>query len=270
MRFVDVSAFCNVIRPLPTVLVTVMGLCGQVRAVEASSQAPASDGAAAPREGQTKSEPSEQKSAERESGDEQEANERRKVTVRGSKTALYIRDWPLLGNPDARYVFVEMFDYTCPHCRATHKAVHGAMQRFGDDLGIIALPVPLHRSCNSAVRSGSSKHADACEVARIAIALWRVNPRKFDQFHSWLFEPARGRTATAARRHAAKLVGEKALRQELAKPWAGKYIAAHVKIYRKAGAGSVPKLMFPKTTVVGEVTSTSSLVNMIERYADTK
>ena len=69
--------------------------------------------------------------------------------------------------------FVEMFDYTCPHCRATHKAIHGAMERFGDDLAIVALPVPLNRACNSAVTSNHSKHAEACKIAKIAVALWR-------------------------------------------------------------------------------------------------
>ena len=76
--------------------------------------------------------------------------ERRLIGVTGDKFKLDIRQWTLLGKPEARYVFVEMYDYTCPHCRNTHRAIRGAFDRFGDDLAVIALPVPLDRKCNSA------------------------------------------------------------------------------------------------------------------------
>jgi len=86
------------------------------------------------------------------------AKKRRIVTVGGGQVSLDIRHWPLLGKPDAKYVFVEMFDYTCPYCRATHQAVRGAIEHLGDDLAIIALPVPLDSACNRTVlRSSSSQ-----------------------------------------------------------------------------------------------------------------
>jgi len=46
------------------------------------------------------------------------APERRLVTVGDGQVVLDVRQWPLIGKPDAKYVFVEMFDYTCPYCRA--------------------------------------------------------------------------------------------------------------------------------------------------------
>src|SRR5579863_5426117 len=76
------------------------------------------------------------------------ARKRRLITVAAGEITLDIRQWPLLGKPDAKYVFIEMFDYTCPYCRATHQAVRGAMEHFGDNLAIIALPVPLDSACN--------------------------------------------------------------------------------------------------------------------------
>ena len=109
--------------------------------------------------------------------------EPRLVSVSGNKFRLNSRHWPLLGNPDAKYIFVEMFDYTCPHCRSTHRAIDGAFKEYGDDLAVIALPVPLDGSCNDTVRNTSSSHANACELARISVAVWRVDRSKFRDFH---------------------------------------------------------------------------------------
>ena len=56
---------------------------------------------------------------------------RRLITVTNNRTTLDVRQWPLIGDPDAKYIFVEMFDYTCPHCRATHNAVRGGWNGMG-------------------------------------------------------------------------------------------------------------------------------------------
>jgi protein-disulfide isomerase len=193
------------------------------------------------------------------------ARKRRIITVGGGQIALDIRHWPLLGKPDAKYVFVEMFDYTCPYCRATHQAVRGAIDHFGDDLAILALPVPLDATCNRTVGVTAAEHAEACEIAKIAVAVWRVNRKQFAPFHSWLFEPAYRRTAAEARQHAAELVGENALRDELNLPHAANYILKHVELYERVGGGTLPKFLFPNSTVSGSVEAAGTLIDMISR-----
>jgi len=204
--------------------------------------------------------------------DNQEANEepseppkpeRRLVSVNGNRFRLDVRQWPLLGKPDARYVFVEMFDYTCEHCRNTHRAIKGAFQHFGDDLAVITLPVPLDRRCNPSAKTSGGKHRDSCEISRIAIAVWRIDPEKFHTMHDWILQSTR--TATATRRQAEQLVGREALQKELNFPTAAEYIARHTQLYKRVGAGSVPKLMFPNASMVGEVSSTNVLCRRIEQ-----
>ncbi|MCP4173502.1 MAG: thioredoxin domain-containing protein [Fuerstiella sp.] len=190
--------------------------------------------------------------------------EPRLVSVSGNKFRLNSRHWPLLGNPDARYIFVEMFDYTCPHCRKTQRAIDGAFKEYGDDLAVIALPVPLDGSCNDTVQGTSSSHANACELARISVAVWRVDQSKFKDFHDWLFASSR-RSSASSRQKAEQLVGRTELDAELAKPHAAEYIKRHVDLYKKVGRGSVPKLMFPKSTITGAVSSSRTLCRAIER-----
>lgn len=188
--------------------------------------------------------------------------EPRIVGVSGNQFRLNVAQWPLLGKPDAKYIFVEMFDYTCPHCRNTHSAIHGAFQKFGSDLAVVALVVPLHPSCNSAASGGN---ADACELARLSLGVWRVKPEAFMEYHNWMFSGGRNRTVQEARQQAEKLVGAPALQKELSRKTVSEYISRHVELYRKVGSGSVPKLMFPKSTMTGEVGSVSSLQSAIQR-----
>jgi uncharacterized membrane protein/protein-disulfide isomerase len=185
---------------------------------------------------------------------------RKLITVAGNRVTLDVKQWPLLGQPEAQYVFVEMFDYTCPHCRNTHNAIKGAFENFGDRLAILALPVPLERACNDAASGG---HPGACDLAKISIAVWRVSPEKFHEFHDWMFETTR--SPASARAQAEKLVGAEKFRKEYSSKIPSEYVKRHVDLYKKVGQGSVPKLLFPKSTINGEINSKSTMVSTIER-----
>lgn len=241
----------------------------------AEAATPAATGTTADESAEKKEEPSQPadtKPVDTESGDKlvetAKADEappaapaRKVVTVAGNRVTLDVKQWPLLGSQDARYIFVEMFDYTCPHCRNTHFAVKGAFEQYGSDLAIIALPVPLERACNDAAGGGGKP--GACELARIAITVWRVNPSKFRDFHDWMFESTR--STASARAHAEKLVGVENFRKEYGSKIPGEYVKRHVDLYKKVGAGAVPKLLFPNSTINGEVNSKETLVRTIER-----
>jgi protein-disulfide isomerase len=72
-------------------------------------------------------------------------------------------------------------------------------------------------------------------------------------------------TYREANQKAAELIGTQELQQALQSPIPGNYIAKHVALYQKAGAGTIPKLMFPETTVVGAIESEASMTRLIEQ-----
>jgi protein-disulfide isomerase len=190
----------------------------------------------------------------------EESEQRRTVTVLNG-TKLAVEDWPLIGNANAEIVFAEMLDYTCPHCRKTHAAVHGTLQTYGDRAALIVLPVPLDRTCNPSVTSTGSAHAGACEIAKLAIAVWRVEPGRFAEFHNWLMTTPPN--YQSAYQHAARMVDEDRLRKELASDIPTAYIEKNVQLYQRAGAGVIPKMLFPNATVVGEITSPEKLTQLV-------
>ncbi len=180
-----------------------------------------------------------------------------------SSLKLETHAWPLLGKKDAELVFVEMFDYTCEHCQKTHKTLEAVREKYGDRLAIIALPVPIDGKCNPLVKTTEASHAEACELAKLAIAVWSVDREKFSEFHSYLFKskPKHADALTKAK----ELVDSEKLTETLKTALPAEYVAKHVAIYQKAGAGNIPKLMFPKTTSVGAIESTAVITQLIEQ-----
>ena len=178
---------------------------------------------------------------------------------------LETNGWPLLGKPDAELVFVELFDYTCEHCQRTHKAIEGARQKFGDRLAIIVLPVPLDAKCNPNVKTSDPKHADSCDLAKLAVAVWYVERDKFAEFHHYLFEKKPNYASALTK--AKEMVDNEKLAAAMNGSIPSEYVAKHIALYMKAGAGNIPKLMFPKTSAVGAIESTEVVVGLIEKNA---
>lgn len=189
---------------------------------------------------------------------------RRIISVMGGKVKLNAYAWPIVGRPDATHVLVELFDYTCPHCRKMNGQLKIALDRFGDQLAVLTLPVPLSNECNDTVTRTNHQHQDACELARMALAVWRVDPGSFAVYHNWMFATSRSRSSSEARHHAAQLVGTDALNKELGKSLVNQYIAKHVLLYKRAGQGTVPKLMTERLTLRGQTSSPDSFCDLLQ------
>lgn len=191
-------------------------------------------------------------------------------TKRELRTATILNDvqlditkWPLIGSPDAEFVFAEMLDYTCPHCRQTHATVHSALKRHNNRIGIIVLPVPLNTACNPHVQTTAPIHNDACKLAHLSIAVWHLQPEKFDSFHHWLMTTPVNYSAAFAK--ASTLVGQDELKKELSTDIPAAYIAKNMKLYERAHKGVIPKLLFPSASIVGAVTTPERLMGIIKQ-----
>ncbi len=176
---------------------------------------------------------------------------------------LDVRQWPLLGNVDAEYVIVEMLDYTCGHCQNTHAAIHGAMQAYGDRLAVIVLAVPMDTKCNPHVNSTPAQHRESCEIAKLSIAVWHLAPQRFTEFHNWLMESKPNYSQALA--HAESIIYRGKLQAELQSSVPAAFVRANVDLYRRASAGAIPKILFPRTSAIGEMRSKESLISLIEK-----
>ena len=170
---------------------------------------------------------------------------------------------PAIGPSDAPKLVAIMSDYTCPICRQMHPWLADASRRYGDQLVIIILHVPLQKECNPRIKATQARHANACELARLALAVWRVDRAAFLKMDNWLFEAMR--KPEDARAFAVSLVGEEAMKKGEADPWIKRTIARNVKLYDLDGGGAIPKLLLTKVVRGGSLGSEKDLFTMLER-----
>jgi uncharacterized membrane protein len=190
----------------------------------------------------------------------------RLVSVLDGRLQVRAHDVPLLGSADAPHVVIVLFDYCCPHCRETHGHLREALARHPDQLGIALLPMPLNTDCNRGEEETEPRFEASCDLARLALAVWRADRAKFPEYDAWLFEPEQPRTAAEAHDQAEQLVGRAALDATLSDPWIEQQIAADVEAYIAGATGVIPVLLSPEIdAVVGRPSSRDELFSLLER-----
>ena len=188
----------------------------------------------------------------------------RVVTYPGVRANLKVNHWPIIGKTDANQVVICLFDYTCQHCRNMSHHLDVARQRFGHQLSVVVLPVPLDNECNPTVDVTSPDHQEACELAKLAVAVWRIDADSFPAFHSYLFSEARNRTYAEAYAHAQTIVDAGKLQNLVNGPLVSQFISKHIKLYQRAGEGTLPKVLTEKMTIRGDMSNADELCNALQ------
>jgi uncharacterized membrane protein/protein-disulfide isomerase len=154
---------------------------------------------------------------------------------------------PLIGRSNAPCVIVSLYDYSCHNCRDMHGPLLEAYQRFSNQLAIVSLPMPLDGKCNPVMRYTPPPHTNACELARLGLAVWRANRSVMRQFDDWMFSSPVAPKPDAARAFARQLVGAEALDQASNDPWVEQQLHQDISIfdtaYRQFGKGYMPQVI---------------------------
>ncbi|PHS12991.1 MAG: hypothetical protein COA78_07490 [Blastopirellula sp.] len=135
----------------------------------------------------------------------------RLITVASGVIEIDTHAWPILGDPDAEEVIVELFDYRCEYCRDMSHVIDELRQKYPEKIAVLVLPFPLHPDCNDAKDDAEPGHEDSCYLAGLSIAVWRYHPEAFEEFHHWLFEKKELRTAIEAEEYLVGKLSEEAL-----------------------------------------------------------
>ncbi len=85
----------------------------------------------------------------------------RVVKFLGGKLSLDVYKHPLIGSPEAPHIVVEMVSYDCPHCRKMHAIMEDALARYGNQVALLVMPVPLDKDCNKLVTDEAASHLGA-------------------------------------------------------------------------------------------------------------
>lgn len=179
---------------------------------------------------------------------------------------------PLVGSPDARHIVTLLFDYQCTHCQRLHLMLGEAVRRYEGQLAFALCPAPLNTRCNPHVPRDVAEFKDSCELARIALAVWRADRAAFPAFEDWMYtfdsgDRWRPRTVTDATTKAVELVGRAKFGTATNDPWIDRYLQASVRIYgdtMQNGVGGVPKLVFGPRWVNPQPRDAADLVSILQ------
>jgi uncharacterized membrane protein len=185
--------------------------------------------------------------------------------------ALDPRAVPLVGSPNAPHIVNLLYDYKCPHCQHLHFMLHEAVRRFGGKLAVALCPTPLSTNCNPHVPRDVDEFKDACELAKVGLAVWRANREAFPAFERWMFTWESGdrwqpRSLENARAKAVELVGQTKFNAAWADPWIDRCLQTSVKLFGATGSNAIPKLVFGSRWVIPQPSDTDGLVSILKDH----
>lgn len=194
------------------------------------------------------------------------AGDGRKVAFDGGNKIYDTRALPGLGAADAPHVLVEYFDYQCPACRKMAGFLEALLAKHPSHLRVLMLPVPLERPCNALLPPDEAGHPGSCELAKIALAVWRIAPAHFPEVHrALLAEPPPA--PESARHFAGNLVGPAKLAEALRDPWLDAVLQADIHDWDAFSAKSrqLPKLLIRDRRILhGLPSSEADFVRVME------
>jgi len=187
----------------------------------------------------------------------------RRVVLLGGRLSFDVAIFPVIGSPQAPHLIANVIDYTCEFCRDLHPKLRSAQEAFAGDLAVLVVCAPLQRECNPLITEIDPHHANACEYARLALAVGIANAARFSEFHDWLMKGPNAPALADARAHAVNLIGAAQLQQSLANPRIQTQFADGVNIYRLTGAGPLPKVLLPTGILAGKISTSEKLIALL-------
>jgi len=191
---------------------------------------------------------------------------------KNNKSTIDYSTAPMIGSPNAPIIVNLLFDYKCPHCQQLHFMLNDVVEHYAGKLAFAICPVPLNPHCNPYIPQEAEAFKNSCELAKIGMAVWRINPEAFRDFEDWMFTFDSGnrwtpRSLEATEAKAAELIGKQKLDEAIKDPWIDRYIQTCVQIYGQTlenEKGGVPRMVFGSRWVIPKVYSADELITIIQ------
>jgi len=179
------------------------------------------------------------------------------------------RQAPVVGSPDAPRKIALLYDYRCSHCRTIHGFLDEAVAHFDGQLCFILCPTPLSPQCNPYIPAGTEdRFSGSCELAMLALDLWKSDPEAFRRFDAWLFEADsptgwHPRSVEEARAKARELGGG----QEKNRAWVQDYLGRTLELYGRTtarGRSGIPRLASGNTWIIPQADTAEGFIATLD------
>jgi uncharacterized membrane protein len=175
---------------------------------------------------------------------------------------------PVVGPETAPITVALLYDYRCSHCRTIHGFLDEAVAHFGGRVAFVLCPTPLSPACNPYIpATGEDRFAGSCDLARLALGLWKADPEAFRTFDAWLFE-ADGkegwypRSPEEAEAKARELSGG----VPLDGAWTADYLSRTLELFGRTtseGRSGIPRLVYGSSWIVPEADTPEGFIEAV-------
>ncbi len=182
--------------------------------------------------------------------------------------AIPLENLPVLGNRHGPLILV-FFDFTCANCRRAHPLIEQAV---GDNpnLGIVLIPLPINPRCNHYISNLVEEHRDACDYARMALALWHAHPKDFPAFSNEILGAEPPRSPSDITVWLEGRFGVEEWRRDLADPWVETQMQWDVEGFgeavQRSGHVELPKFIIGPKIISGAPAVQTELQSWISGY----
>ncbi|MDP6893394.1 MAG: vitamin K epoxide reductase family protein [Verrucomicrobiota bacterium] len=192
-----------------------------------------------------------------------------------TKLSLITPKLPIIGNRNAENRIAVLFDYTCHHCRTLHSYVRKIIPKYKNKLSCIMIPMPLDSKCNPRIKSTQKDHINACNYAKICLAVHQVSPGKYDEFDQWLFSNHNSaKTLSTVREHAEKIIGKKILDETINSQSVLDQLATNIEVYNlnsnNGGTTIMPQSIIKNRVMFGPPPSAETFEKILIQILDLK
>lgn len=189
---------------------------------------------------------------------------------------------PIIGNPDADITIELMFDYRCTHCRTMHGwlkelvAERAIASDRSKDVAVILCPTPLSTECNPYLADVTEDlFKGSCELAKLALALWKTDKELFYRFDDWLYESDgkakwTPREPEEARKMAERLLADSGrtvdIEELLLDPWIESYLSMTLELFGRTtnhNNSGIPRLVHKSLWLIPEVSTKEELASLL-------
>jgi uncharacterized membrane protein len=160
------------------------------------------------------------------------------VKFLGGTLSLDVYKHPLIGSPEAPHIAIEMVSYDCPHCRKMAAMMSEVLERYGDQVALLIMPVPLDKDCNKLVTDPTMLHPGACGTARRVCGVAKFSPSDFAKFHEFLMTGKEVPPMEKVIPKGNSLANRDKLRDFVNSPEAKKQVDGYVELFGKLQAQS--------------------------------
>ena len=192
----------------------------------------------------------------------------RRAVFKALPEGVDVRNMPVIGNPNAPHVLLEMMDYTCKHCRKLHPHLVAAVDRYGDQLAVVIYNVPLSKKCNFKVKRDYPGKKYACDYAHLSLAVWKLAPQHYLDFHQWLLlDEEKAPSISKVKRRARELAGNQVLLDKDIRADNTRRINTQVKAFSRLNSG-LPVLLLQDSALRGVPDESEKLFEYLESKLD--